>query len=79
MNPTFGKKGQMWATRPNIVPEIERVILLREGRIAGDGPKAEMLTEQRLSALFGCAVKISVQDGYWRVAQSWLLSNSGAQ
>ena len=26
-----------------IIPEIERVVLLRAGRIAGDGPKAEML------------------------------------
>jgi len=54
-------------SRPNIVPEIERVILLREGRIAGEGPKAEMLTEERLSALFGCTVRISVQDGYWHL------------
>ena len=32
-----------------IIPEIERVVLLRAGRIAGDGPKAEMLASSRLS------------------------------
>ena len=32
-----------------IIPEIERVVLLRAGRIAGDGPKAEMLASARLS------------------------------
>ena len=52
---------------PDIVPEIERVILLREGRIAGDGPKAEMLTEERLSALFGCAVRVSLQDSHYHL------------
>ena len=38
---------------PGIVPEIELVILLRGGRIVGDDAKAELLTEERLGALFG--------------------------
>jgi iron complex transport system ATP-binding protein len=52
------------------VPEIERVILLREGSIAGDGPKAEMLTPERLSQLFGCPVRITIEDGHWHLV-SW--------
>jgi iron complex transport system ATP-binding protein len=52
---------------PDIVPEIERVILLRGGHIVGDGPKAEMLTEERLSTLFGCAVRVRVEDGHWHL------------
>jgi iron complex transport system ATP-binding protein len=47
-----------------IVPEIERVVLLRAGRIAGDGPKAEMLEPDRLSALFGMRLAIERADGY---------------
>ena len=35
-----------------IIPEIGRVILLRSGRIAGDGAKRDMLTEQHLSETF---------------------------
>src|ERR1700689_1114939 len=31
-----------------ILPEIERIILMRDGRIVGDGPRSEMLTEPRL-------------------------------
>lgn len=39
-----------------IVPEIERAILLREGRVVGDGPLAEMLQPARLSDLFDVPV-----------------------
>ena len=45
-----------------IIPEIERVVLLREGRVFGDGPKREMLTSERLSALFGIDVDVR-RDG----------------
>jgi iron complex transport system ATP-binding protein len=48
-----------------IVPEIERVIFLREGRVAGDGPKREMLSAQRVSALFGMKLRIREAAGYY--------------
>lgn len=38
---------------PDVLPEIDRVILMRDGRIAGDGCKAQMLTAEWLSAFFG--------------------------
>src|SRR5580700_11158361 len=38
-----------------IIPEIERVVLLREGRILADGPKTSILTVEHLSNLFGAA------------------------
>ena len=37
-----------------IVPEIDRVILLQGGRIVADGPKAEVLTGERLSRCSAC-------------------------
>jgi iron complex transport system ATP-binding protein len=48
----------------DIIPEIERVVLMRDGRIVGDGPKKEMLTEERMSDLFGFPARISYRDGY---------------
>jgi iron complex transport system ATP-binding protein len=48
-----------------IVPEIDRVVLLQRGRIAGDGSKAEMLTEARLSELFEARVRLDRADGYY--------------
>ena len=47
-----------------IIPEIERVVLLRDGKIVADGRKDEMLTAARLSDLFGARVQIGRQDGY---------------
>jgi iron complex transport system ATP-binding protein len=52
-----------------IIPEIERVILLRDGRIIADGPKAEVLTSETISGLFGIPLRISQQDGYFHIRE----------
>lgn len=50
-----------------IIPEIARVVLLREGRIVADGPTQDMLTSARLSALFGADIQIARRDGFYSV------------
>ena len=52
----------------DILPEIERIILMRDGRIVGDGPRTEVLTEARLSELFRAPVRIG-RDEEW--LHSW--------
>ncbi|MGO9776807.1 MAG: ABC transporter ATP-binding protein [Terracidiphilus sp.] len=52
----------------DILPEIERVILMRAGRIVADGPRQELLTETRLSELFYAPVRIG-RDEEW--LHSW--------
>jgi iron complex transport system ATP-binding protein len=52
----------------DILPEIERIILMRGGRIVGDGPREELLTETRLSVLFNAPVRIG-RDEEW--LHSW--------
>jgi iron complex transport system ATP-binding protein len=47
-----------------IIPEIERVILIRDGRIMADGPTAVNLTGDRLSELFGCPVAVEAAGDY---------------
>jgi iron complex transport system ATP-binding protein len=47
-----------------IIPEIDRVILLKSGRLAADGPKASILTPARLTELFGAPVAVDRADGY---------------
>ena len=51
----------------DIIPEIDRVVLLSRGRIVGDGPKDEMLQAGRLSALFGMEAEIARKDGYYHL------------
>ncbi len=52
----------------DILPEIDRVILMSNGRIQADGPRAELLTEPRLSELFKTPIRIG-RDQEW--LHSW--------
>jgi iron complex transport system ATP-binding protein len=50
----------------DIIPEIGRVILLKDGRIVKDGPKAEVLTTEALSELYGVPIEVSERSGYYQ-------------
>ncbi|MGA9496556.1 MAG: ATP-binding cassette domain-containing protein [Terriglobales bacterium] len=52
---------------PDIVPEIERVVLMSRGRIVADGAKEEVLQAERLSKLFGLKVELGCRDGYYHI------------
>jgi iron complex transport system ATP-binding protein len=52
----------------DILPEIERVVMMREGRIVADGPKRELLDAARLRELFGVDLELTERNGYWH---SW--------
>jgi iron complex transport system ATP-binding protein len=49
----------------DIVPEIGRVVLLKQGRIAADGPTHELLTTDRLTALYDRRVEVTHRDGHY--------------
>ena len=49
-----------------IIPEIERVVLLDRGRIVADGPKADILTSANLSKLYQTQLRVTEQDGWYR-------------
>jgi iron complex transport system ATP-binding protein len=49
----------------DIPPEIDRILLMREGRIVADGPKAELLTAANLSNLFKTEVNMTERDGFY--------------
>ncbi len=51
----------------DIIPEIERVILLSSGRVYADGPKDELLTSETLSRLFGGRFEVVRKDGYYHL------------
>ena len=48
-----------------IPPEIERVVLLKEGKIVADGLKANMLTDVHLSRLFDQPVALVRANGWY--------------
>ena len=52
---------------PDIVPEIERVIFLRHGRVYRDGAKRDVLTQASLTDLFARPVDLIERDGYFNL------------
>jgi iron complex transport system ATP-binding protein len=51
----------------DIVPEIQRVLFMNQGRIVADGPKEEILQVERLSDLFGIKVEMARRDGHYHL------------
>ena len=42
----------------DIIPEMQRVVMMRQGRIVADGPREELLTASTLSTLFATEVRV---------------------
>ena len=51
----------------DLIPEIDRILLMNRGRIIADGPKDEVLVESKLSELFGRPLQLSKRDGYYNL------------
>jgi iron complex transport system ATP-binding protein len=49
----------------DIPPEIDRILMMQDGRIVADGSKSELLTAERLSDLFKTEVQLSERDGFF--------------
>jgi iron complex transport system ATP-binding protein len=50
---------------PEIIPEIDRIVLMKGGRAVDDGPKARVLTSASLSALFEMRIDVGEHDGFF--------------
>jgi iron complex transport system ATP-binding protein len=48
----------------DIIPEIDRILLMSEGRIVADGPKSRLLTPGTLSSLFKTEVHMTERGGF---------------
>jgi len=51
----------------DIIPEIDRVILMRAGRVLQDGRKPDVLTAAALAGVFGVRVDLAQRDGYYHL------------
>lgn len=52
----------------DLIPEIDRIIMIKEGKIIKDGTKEEVLTDGNLSELFSLPIKVLEKEGYY---QAW--------
>lgn len=48
-----------------IPPEVDRVILLQQGRIVADGPKSTILSSEQLSAVYETPIRVTEVDGFF--------------
>ena len=48
-----------------IPPEIERVVVLKNGEVVADGPKSGILTGELLSEVYETGIGVSVVDGHY--------------
>lgn len=51
----------------DVIPEIDRAVLIRNGKIQADGPKKDLLNPVDISRLFGIPVDITQRDGYYHL------------
>ena len=52
----------------DIIPEIERVILMCDGQIAADGPKRDLLTARQAQGIvFELTLQLAERDGYYHL------------
>ncbi len=51
----------------DVLPEIDRVVMMRDGRIFADGPKTDLLTQARLKELFGVSLELALRNGFYHV------------
>lgn len=52
---------------PDIIPEIGRIVLMKDGRIFRDGPKDEVLSSEGLSSLFDMDLEVIERNGYFHL------------
>jgi iron complex transport system ATP-binding protein len=51
----------------DLIPEMDRVVLMDSGRIIADGSKTEVLVASKLSALFRQPLELSERNGYYNL------------
>lgn len=49
-----------------IPPEVERLVLLKNGRIVADGNKTELMTGEIIGSLFDCPVTLLCANGWYQ-------------
>jgi iron complex transport system ATP-binding protein len=51
----------------DLIPEMDRVVLMNRGAVIADGPTHEVLAEEKLTALFGRPLELLERDGYYNL------------
>jgi iron complex transport system ATP-binding protein len=55
----------------DIVPEISRLVMIKEGVVFADGPKEQLMTSEQMSALFDVPMKVREEHGYYQLVAEY--------
>lgn len=55
----------------DIIPEVDRVVMIKDGKLFDDGSKTDLLTSVRMSELFDVPLRIIEQDGYFSLVSEY--------
>ena len=55
----------------DIIPEIGRLVLIKEGEIFDDGPKEKLLTDERMSELFDVPLEVAHSGDYYTLIERY--------
>lgn len=62
----------------DIVPAIDRVLLIKDAKVFADGPKAELLRDEVVSALFDVPLVVDEHDGWYALRGSFAQASPAA-
>ena len=49
----------------DVIPEIDRIVMIKDGLVFADGTKERLLTSERMSSLFDVPLTVEETDGYY--------------
>ena len=55
----------------DVIPEVERLVMIKDGVVFADGPKDELMTSARMSALFDVPMEVREEHGYYQLVAEY--------
>ena len=55
----------------DVIPEVQRLVLIKDGVVFADGPKEELMTSEQMSALFDAPLEVREHHGYYSLVAEY--------
>ena len=55
----------------DVIPEVERLVMIKDGVVFADGPKEELMTSAQMSALFDVPMEVREEHGYYQLVAEY--------
>ena len=55
----------------DVIPEVSRLVMIKDGVVFADGPKEELMTSAQMSALFDVPMEVRQEHGYYQLVSEY--------